>query len=132
MIDSVPLEIRLNDALEAAGMAWWEIEMPTGAVFFAENKTKMLGYKKKDFFHYSNFTDLLHPDDYDTAMQAMKDHLEGRAEVYETQYRIKAKDGSYKVFYDKGKIVQNRNGEIRIAGVVVNVEALQKLRIANQ
>lgn len=117
---------RLEAGMEAAGMAWWEMELPGGAVFFSPNKTKMLGYESKDFFHYTKFTDLLHPDDHAQAMKAMMDHVEGKADIYETTYRIKAKDGSYKTFYDRGKITFRNKGEVRISGMVLDVTSIEK------
>jgi PAS domain S-box-containing protein len=113
---------RLESAMEAGGMAWWEIELPSGVVFFDQNKVRMLGYDSKDFVHYRNFTDLLHPDDYDQAMQAMTDHLEGRTPTYHTIYRIKTSTGEYRVFFDRGKIVSNDGkGALKVAGMVVDV-----------
>ncbi len=108
--------------MRIAGFAWWEMELPSGVVFFDESKAKMLGYKPSDFVHYSHFTDLLHKDDYPKAMKAMKDHMEGKTDFYECTYRIKAHDGSYKKFYDKGQIVQKSDeGEQKIIGIVVNL-----------
>lgn len=118
---------RLDNAMEAAGMAWWEIQFPSGVVFFADNKATMLGYSPDKFVHYSNFTDLVHPDDYDKAMNAMRDHMSGQAEYYETTYRIKTKHGDYKTFYDRGKIVQKNEDGMRIAGVVMDVAPLKKI-----
>lgn len=112
---------RFEDAMLAARMAWWEIEFPSGAVYFSENKTRMLGYSKKDFIHYSSFTDLVHPEDYETAMQAMRDHIEGKAESYSVTYRIKTADGSYRTFRDMGKIVQRKQKDFRVAGIVIDV-----------
>lgn len=115
----------LNDALEAGGIAWWMMEYPSGTTIFSPNKVKMLGYSEKDvekFVHFSSFTDLLHPDDYDQAMQAMADHISGKSDVYETKYRIKAKDGAYHLFFDRGKIVaRNKKGELAIAGIVLDI-----------
>ena len=113
---------QLETALEAGGMAWWIIEMPHGSVFFSHNKTNMLGYKAKDFIHYSHFTALIHKDDYENAMQAMRSHLDGKSPVYETKYRIKCKDGTYKTFYDRGKITgTDKHGNITIAGIVMDI-----------
>lgn len=115
----------LNDAMGAGGIAWWMMEYPGGAVFFHPNKIRMLGYDDKDmdtFVHYTSFTDLLHPDDYPGAMQAMTDHLTGKNELYETEYRIKGKDGKYRIYFDRGKIVaKNKKGEMAIAGMVIDV-----------
>lgn len=120
-----------EDAMQAAEMAWWMIELPSGAVFFNVNKIKMLGYKEKDadqFVHYKSFTDLIHPDDYEKAMKAMKDHLEGRAECYITKYRIKGVDGEYRTFLDKGKIVATNNKkEVSVAGIVIDITDAQSL-----
>lgn len=120
---------RLEDTMVAAGMAWWELEFPSGALSFSKNKTDMLGYDSKDFVHFSHFTDLIHPDDIDKTMKAMTDHYTGKAPCYETKYRIKASDGSYKTFYDKGSIVE-RNGEsFIVAGIVVDISTLDLDRL---
>lgn len=117
---------RIEAAMAAANMAWWELEFPSGALSFSKNKTDMLGYDQKDFIHFSHFTDLIHPDDYEATMKAMQDHYEGRANYYETKYRIKSKDGSYKTFYDKGSIVERGEGTFIIAGIVVDVSDLKQ------
>lgn len=114
----------LQDAMEAGGIAWWMMEYPSGTVFFGPNKVKMLGYEEKDadkFIHYTHFTNLIHPDDYEAAMNAMRALLTGEKDVYETKYRIKTKSGGYVVYYDKGRIVGRKNGELAIAGIVMNV-----------
>ena len=113
---------RLELALEAGGIAWWEIELPSGVMFFSENKAHMIGYESSKFVHYTDFTKLIHPDDYEPAMKAMRDHMEGATEVYKTAYRIRAKDGSYRMFFDRGKIVsRDDSASMKIAGVVVDV-----------
>lgn len=53
-------------------------------------------------------------------MKTMKDHLTGNTNVYEVEYRIKAKDGSYRWYHDLGKITQydNNGTPILVAGIV--------------
>lgn len=112
----------IETALEAAGMAWWSLEFPSGALKFSQYKTDTLGYDAKDFVHFTHFTDLIHPDDKDTAMKAMTDHYTGKKSVYDVVYRIKTKDGSYKKFHDKGKIVEKFGESFTIAGVVSEIK----------
>lgn len=109
---------KFETAMEATGIAWWWMELPSGTVFFSPNKARMLGRDPNDFVHYKDFTALVHPDDYDQMIQDMRDHLEGRAEEYQTTYRIRHKDGSYRRFIDRGKIVSQHKGETMIAGFV--------------
>jgi len=66
---------------------------------------------------------MIHPEDYNKAMKAMKDHLEGKTPNYEVPYRIRKKDGSYALFLDKGGVVnRNETGKpLRITGIVIDV-----------
>lgn len=112
----------IEGALTAADMAWWSLEFPSGALTFSRHKTDMLGYDAKDFVHFKHFTDLIHPDDQDATMQAMSDHYTGKSSVYESTYRIKAHDGKYIKFYDKGKIVERNGKSFIVAGIVSKVQ----------
>jgi len=121
---------RLEDAMDAGNIAWWEMELPSGKVKFNERKAKILGYSSDRFEHYSDFTDLLHPEDYEKAMKAMEDHLEGRAERYEVEYRIQKKDGSYMWFRDVGGITEedsDEEGYKKVTGVVIDIDKRKKM-----
>ncbi|MBN2599137.1 MAG: PAS domain-containing protein, partial [Candidatus Thermoplasmatota archaeon] len=85
------VEQRLNMCLSAGNIAWWEMDCKTGKVIFNENKVKVLGYDMQAFRNadYTMFTNLLHPDDFEPTMQAMRDLLDGKTKLYEVEYRIK-------------------------------------------
>lgn len=117
-------EQRLLDAMDAAQVAWWEMDLPSGAVRFGRTKTDILGYDHEDFTHYSHFTDLVDPADYKPMMQAMQQHLTGEKPVYETMYRIKSKDGKWFTFYDRGRITRKEGDLITLSGIVSNVTPL--------
>lgn len=115
----------LNDAVEAGGMAWWMMEYPSGAVYFHPNKIKLLGFGAQNtdqFIHYSSFTDRLHPDDCDKTMKAMMDHIQGKTSTYQAKYRIKDKQGGYRTFFDRGRIVaKDKEDNMAIAGIVLDM-----------
>ncbi len=115
------LNNRLESAMEAGNIAWWEMELPSKKVFFNERKTKMLGYSSDKFKTYEDFTKLVHPDDYKKTMKAMRDHLKGKKSKYEIDYRIKTKSGKYKTFRDFGKIVEKKDDITFIAGIVIDI-----------
>jgi PAS domain S-box-containing protein len=106
------------------------MDIKTGKVIFNENKVKMLGYSMKDFsdVDYTAFTDIVHPDDYEKTMQAMRDHLEGKKKLYEVDYRIKTKKGNFKWFHDRGSIVErNQKGEpLTVKGIVFDITDLKE------
>jgi len=126
-------EERLDLCLSAGNLAWWEMQLPSGKVIFNENKVKMLGYSIKEFedVDYKAFTDLLHPNDHKKAMKAMRDHLEGKKDSYDIEYRIKTKNGNYKWFYDKGNVVEkDTNGvPLLIKGIVIDITKIKQSEI---
>lgn len=107
---------------------WWQMELPSGNVFFGDTKSKMLGYSESDFSHYSDFTQIVHPDDYEKTMQEMRDHLEGKKDLYEVLYRIQHKNGDYLQFYDCGKIINREGEKTTLMGFVVKIEKEEDLQ----
>ena len=111
-----------NKAVLMGEATWWQMSLPVGNVIFGENKAEMLGYKEDDFKHFTDFMKLVHPDDYQSAMDAMRSHMTGKADLYETTYRIKHRDGHYIRFYDCGQITQKEGNEMTIMGFVMKVK----------
>jgi PAS domain S-box-containing protein len=126
--------LRLELAMNTADMAWWEMDIETGLVKFDKKKTQMLGYAQDDFKFYTDFTKLLHPDDYEKTINAMRKHYSGEVSKYEVEYRLKTNEGVYKWFYDIGTIAKKdtEGKPITIAGLVIDIsarkEAEDKLR----
>lgn len=120
---------RVEAGLRAGNLAWWEMQLPSGHVIFDEHKAHMLGYAPQSFETFHDFTALVHPDDRERAMQAMRDHLEGAAQVYEVEYRIKTKSGTYKWFRDVGGISdpEHAGGTTRVIGIVEDISRRKSL-----
>jgi PAS domain S-box-containing protein len=116
---------RLDGAMFAGDLAWWEMDVETGEVRFHEHKADLLGFSPEQFSHYEDFMELVHPDDAERAMQAMRDHFAGHAEKYDTEYRIRDADGEYRWFHDVGGVTEWTDGgdPAKATGVVVDVTA---------
>jgi len=121
--------LQLNLAMSVANMAWWEMNIKTGNITFEKRKAEMLGYLPEDFTHYTDFMKLVHPDDAEKAMEAMRQHIHGKAEKYETEYRILTKSGEYKWFYDIGSVtIRDDNGKsILVTGLVFDITDRKKV-----
>jgi PAS domain S-box-containing protein len=120
---------RLEGTMRIGNLAWWEMDIKSGQVKFNQQKAKMLGYNSDEFNHFQDFMDLVHPDDYERTMQAMRDHFQGKNEVYKVDYRIKSRDGDYRWFHDVGGITsRDEEGKPqKVTGVVVDITETKKL-----
>lgn len=120
-------EVRLDFAW-SGNLGHWYLNLKTGNVVFNPLKVTTLGYRideLPDPVNYSFFTDKLHPDDYPLVMDAMRQNMAGTTDVYECEYRIRALDGSWKWFYDRGKVTQrDAQGKAEFAaGIVFDITA---------
>ncbi|MFP4637612.1 MAG: PAS domain-containing protein [Spirochaetaceae bacterium] len=117
----------MDRVLESSDLAWWEWDVTRNEVKIGPKKATMLGYDPADFQGggYQAFTDLLHPEDYERAMEAMRRLLSGRSPIYQIDYRIKAADGAYRWYMDRGTFVEGgpRTEEKRTRGVVIDLGA---------
>ena len=120
-------ETRLNFAW-SGNLGHWYWNIKTNSVVCNHLKVTTLGYSMEELPHsidHQFFTDKVHPDDYQNTMNAMIRHLQGKADVYEIEYRIQAMDKSWKWFYDRGKITQrDANGyPVMVSGIVFDITA---------
>lgn len=119
----------------------WYLDLTNGRATFNDKKINILGYTRDEmpeFVHYSFFTNKLHKDDYDPTMNSMIKAMHDDTVNYEHTYRIQAKDGTYRWFYDLGKVVE-RNSEGKttlVAGIVFDITSQKEnevlLRTQNQ
>ena len=110
-------------AIEAAKIAWWEMDMLTGSIAFNSNNAAMLGYPPDKFKHYTDFSNLIHPDDHNKVMDAMRAHLAGSKDKYDVEYRIMTNTGGYKWCHDIGSIYSrdDKGAPEKIMGIVMDI-----------
>ncbi|MFP4521421.1 MAG: PAS domain-containing protein [Fibrobacterota bacterium] len=124
---------RLNLSLSAGNLAWWEWDIKENRVQYNRMKVEMLGYTVEDFKDcgFEAFTALVHPDDHSAAMEAMRKHMTGKAPLYEVEYRIRAKNGEYKWYYDRGSITERDDSGAPLCakGIVFDITEKKKVEL---
>ena len=126
MSDGLDRAYRLfRNVKETNQLPWWEWHFPTNTVTGSPLKASMLGYDPADFDGVGRqaYTDLLHPDDFEPTMQAMRDHLEGRAPLFQIDYRIRRASGEYTWYCDRGATIERADdgSPVLVRGVVLDL-----------
>lgn len=116
---------RLELALEAAGLDLWENDLVTGEVPRKALKTfAELGYNEEETFVYiDDMFSIVHPDDVPAIRAAINDHLTGATPQYRSEFRLRAKNGSWVWYANYGKIMTSSGVDHgkRFIGVTFNI-----------
>lgn len=112
----------------------WYWNVKTNNVVCNDKKVLALNYTKEEIpenMGFEFFTSKLHPEDYEIVMDNMRQHLYGNTDVYEVEYRIQAKDGSWKWYYDRGKVTKRdeKNKPILVAGIVFDITEKKEMEL---
>lgn len=100
-------EERWHFALEGSQDGVWDWDATTNRVFFSHQWKAMLGYDDDEISDsLQEWDKRVHPDDKDAVYAILNEHLKGNTPYYQSEHRLKCKDGSYKWILDRGKVIE--------------------------
>ncbi|MCT7952112.1 PAS domain S-box protein [Ancylothrix sp. C2] len=110
-------------ALQGSNDGIWDWNIKTNENFFSSRCKEMLGYSEEEFDHHVyEWTARMHPDDQESVLQIVQDHLEKKIPYYVAEYRMECKDGSYKWVFDRGQALWDKKGNpIRMVGSISDI-----------
>ncbi len=115
---------RLALATEGANVGHWDIDASSGQMWVSEQWGSMLGYGASELpTGIDAIFALMHPEDYLRLQQTYGDVHLARKGPFDLEYRMRAKDGSWRWIHTKGRSVENdSDGRItRQMGVTMDV-----------
>jgi PAS domain S-box-containing protein len=109
---------RFELAVRGSGDGIWDWDLETGAVYYSLRWKGILGYQDHELLNaFQEWEDRLHPEDRERTLAAQRDYLEGRAPVYEQEFRLRHRDGSYRWIQSRGAALRRPDGTpYRMAG----------------
>jgi PAS domain S-box-containing protein len=120
---------RFRQALDVSSNGVWDRNLVTGETYFGENWFRSLGYASGDESSAElTFENLLHPDDRERVLALREDNVQGKAQVYEVEYRLRNQAGEWQWFLSKGQAVaRDENGKaLRVIGTVTDITRLKE------
>ena len=98
---------RFMMALDAGQLGFWDWNVVTNEVVFAGHWGNILGYELGELApNLETWERLIHPQDEPAVRALLREHLEGRTEYYESEHRLRHRDGSWRWVLDRGRVVE--------------------------
>ena len=122
-------EERWKFALEGAGEGVWDWNLQTDEVFRSARWHAIYGYAETDVGRTAREGRMLmHPDDLAQAMEDTRAYLEGKTEIYTSEFRLRCKDGSWKWTLSRGKLVESDKAgkPLRMIGIHTDISDRKK------
>ncbi|MFA6224503.1 MAG: sigma 54-interacting transcriptional regulator [Desulfomonilaceae bacterium] len=117
-------ELRLNLALNGAGLGSWDYNLETGEAIYDRRLAKILGFTLDEVpSHLLWLENLTHPDDWSRGVEMFNEHLEGRTPLYEAEFRLRPRLGDWKWVLARGSVVErDKDGKpLRVAGTYLDI-----------
>ncbi len=118
-------EERYALAASGANDGLWDWNLRSNEVYFSHRWKTMLGYSEAEIGSSPHeWFDRIHPDDYERVQMEIRHHREGLTAHFESEFRLRQKDGSYCWMLSRGLAVRDPAGNLyRIAGSQTDVTA---------
>ena len=119
------LKERFELAVEGANLGVWDWDMATDEVEFNEQWAQMLGHSPAEIEpRLKEWERRVHPDDIDRVKEALDAHIAGGTELYDTEHRMEAADGTWIWIRDIGEIAErDEDGEpVRAVGIHLDID----------
>ena len=117
-------EERFQHAVRGSQSGIWDWDLTSGAYYMSPRLKEMLGYADEEMPNErESLMARVHPDDVPRIDAARTRHLEDRT-VYEVDYRVRRRDGSYFWCRSTGQAVRDESGAVvRFAGSISDIDA---------
>ncbi len=111
-------EERFELAVRGANEGIWDLNLKSNKIHYSPRWKEMLGYQEDEVGDEpGEWFSRVHPEDVEILKAALVNHLNGKTEHLEAEYRIRCKDGAYRWMVCRGIAVRATNGDVsRVAG----------------
>ena len=116
-------EERWQLALKGSRDGVWDWNILTGEDFFSRRWKEMLGHTEDEVPHHvDEFVKRVHPEDMDAVWAEVERYFKGETPVYQKEFRMLRKDGSYIWVLNRGVAVfDEENRPVRMLGTIVDI-----------
>ncbi len=110
-------------SLQASNTGLWDWDLRTDYINLTPEWKAQLGYQPDELSNqFSTWEELLHPEDRAQAVARVRDFIASPTQHYESEYRMRHRDGSYRWILARGeKVSDNKGRAVRLVGSHIDI-----------
>ncbi len=117
-------ETRLELVLEASCDGMWTLDLDANRVILSGQWCRSLGYGTEESIRPLSFcAEVIHPQDKGRRNGALKAHLQGLTDNFESEHRLRTRSGSFRWYLERGRVIdRDQQGRpTRVVGVSIDI-----------
>lgn len=124
-------EERLKFALHGSNAGIWDWRIDSGHTYFSPRWKSLLGFDEHELLaHSEEWLKRVHPEDLARVMRLLNRHMSGESAFFESEHRLRRKDGDYIWVLERGVALRDTRGKpYRMVGALTDIS--QRMEIAS-
>ena len=123
-------EERLRLALESARVGLWDWDIRSGETYFNLLWQSQIGFDPGEIeSHIRSWRSRIHPDDSAVVLRELDEYLDGTKAYFETEYRLRTKDGQWVWVQTRGEVVERSALGQPLRAVGTQIDISQRKRV---
>lgn len=121
-------EERLRFALYDNSAGIWDWRIDQNRTYYSPRWLHLLGYAEDELPPQTDERfKRVHPDDLPGVMRLLNAHLAGEQDFYESEHRLRHRDGGYRWVRERGRALRDEAGRaVRMVGVLADIDAQKR------
>jgi len=123
-------ETRLALVVEEVKAGYWDWDLNTNIVYLSPEWKQQIGFADNELLNrWEEWECRLHPDDRAMVLAATKNYITGLLPIFEVEFRLRHKDGSYRWIHSRGGLLHDQNKQAyRMLGINLDITDYKKTR----
>jgi PAS domain S-box-containing protein len=127
-------ETRLALVIEEVKAGYWDWDLKTKEVYLSPEWKRQIGFNENELLNrWEEWQCRLHPDDRALVSAATENFIAGLHPVFEVEFRLLHKDGSYRWIHSRGGLLRDQNNHpYRMLGINLDITVYKKTKELNE
>jgi PAS domain S-box-containing protein len=127
-------QARLALAVEEVKAGYWDWDLLSNTLYLSPEWKHQIGFDEHELANRrETWEDRLHPDDRALVLAATENYIAGRQPVYELDFRLSHKNGSYRWIHCRGGLLHNQNNQpYRMLGINLDITDYKNIQEQNE